>query len=175
MQTEAPSPWVVAYLSSFGGKYALDLACGSGRHSRLLLAAGFEVTAIDRDLTALGSLVRHPRFNPVQADLEMGAYSPLLNVTFDLIVVTNYLHRPLFGDLGAAVAPGGGLIYETFAVGNEFFGRPRNPDFLLRRGELRSVFSAGFEIIAFEDAVLPNPRPRVVQRLAARKQRRPIP
>ncbi|MEC8386945.1 MAG: SAM-dependent methyltransferase, partial [Pseudomonadota bacterium] len=89
--------------------------------------------------------------------------------TFDLVVVTNYLHRPLFGDLRAAVAPGGGLIYETFAAGNEAVGRPRNPDFLLRPGELRAVFNTGFEIMAFEDVTLRSPRPAVVQRLAARR------
>ena len=169
MQTAPPSPWVIAHLPAFGGGHALDLACGGGRHSRLLLAAGFQVTALDRDLTVLGALADHPGVTAVEADLEAGGRFPLAGRTFDLVVVTNYLHRPLFGDLRAAVAPGGGLIYETFAVGNEAFGRPRNPDFLLRPGELRAVFNTGFEIIAFEDVTLRSPRPAVVQRLAARK------
>ena len=169
MQTAPPSPWVIAHLPAFGGGHALDLACGGGRHSRLLLAAGFQVTALDRDLTALGTLADHPGVTAVEADLEAGGRFPLAGRTFDLVVVTNYLHRPLFGDLRAAVAPGGGLIYETFAVGNEAFGRPRNPDFLLRPGELRAVFNTGFEIIAFEDVTLRSPRPVVVQRLAARR------
>ena len=152
----------------------MDLACGGGRHSRLLLAAGFQVTALDRDLTALSPLADHPGVTAVEADLEAGGRFPLAGRTFDLVVVTNYLHRPLFGDLRAAVAPGGGLIYETFAVGNEVFGRPRNPNFLLRPGELRTEFDMGFEIIAFEDVTLRSPRPAVVQRLVARRWPYPL-
>jgi hypothetical protein len=80
--------------------------------------------------------------------------------------VANYLHRPLFAAIAAALAPDGVVIYETFAEGNERFGRPRNPDFLLRRGELLDVFAA-LTIVAFEQGEVTLPRPAVIQRLAA--------
>ena len=170
MQTAPPSPWVIAHLPTFGGGHALDLACGGGRHSRLLLEAGFCVTALDRDLEALGALAEHPRVTAVKADLETGGPFPLAGRHFDLVVITNYLHRPLFGDLRAAVMPGGGLIYETFAIGNEALGRPRNPDFLLRPGELLEAFDTDFEILAYETRNQYSPKPAVMQRLVARKK-----
>ena len=142
----------------------LDLAAGSGRHTRLLLDMGFRVTAVDRDLSGLlelagsGCTVR-------ELDLESGD-GWALGGRYDGIVVTNYLHRPLFPALAAALAPGGILIYETFAVGNERFGRPSNPDFLLRPGELLGAF-AGLTVIAFEQGEVSLPRPAVIQRIAA--------
>lgn len=159
----APSRWVTrwAHLLPPAGS-VLDLACGSGRHLRWLAAQGFRVTGVDRDaaavepLRALGEIV--------VADLENGPW-PLAGRRFDGIVVTHYLWRALLPRLTQALAPGGVLIYETFADGHQRFGRPTNPDFLLRRGELLQAF-AGLRVVAFEDGFEPEP-PRCVQRIVA--------
>ena len=146
-----------------GGR-VLDLAARSGRHTQLLLDSGFAVCAVDRDISALlplagtGCEVR-------QIDLETGAPWPL-GAGYDAIVVTNYLHRPLLPAIAQAVGPGGILIYETFALGNERFGRPHNPDFLLRPGELLDAF-AMLTVIAFEQGEVSEPRPAVIQRITA--------
>jgi SAM-dependent methyltransferase len=142
----------------------LDLAAGAGRHTRLLLDMGFRVTAVDRDLSALRELAG-PRCTVRELDLESGG-GWALGGDYDGIVVTNYLHRPLFPALAAALAPGGILIYETFAAGNERFGHPRNPDFLLCPGELLGAF-AGLTLIAFEQGEVGLPRPAVIQRIVA--------
>ena len=144
----------------------LDLAAGEGRHTRLLLDRGFSVTAVDRDIEALRALAaEHCELLPV--DLETGAPWPL-GGGYDGIVVTNYLHRPLFPAITAALAPGGILVYETFMIGNERFGRPRNPEFLLQPGELLESFAA-LTIIAFEQGEVIRPRPAMIQRIAAMK------
>ena len=151
-----------------GGK-VLDLACGSGRHTRALLGAGFEVCAVDRDTAGLADLAGHVRLEILDADLEGPTGWPLAGRRFDAIVVANYLHRPLFPHLITALAPGGLLIYETFAVGNERFGRPSNPAFLLREGELRDAFAADLDILGYEHGEEREPRPAMRQRMAARK------
>lgn len=142
----------------------LDIAAGSGRHTKLLLDRGFRVRAVDRDVTALSTLAG-PRCTVEQVDLETGGPWPLEG-GYDGIVVTNYLHRPLFPEIAGALAPGGGVIYETFALGNERFGRPSNPEFLLRPGELLDAF-ASLTVVAFEQGEIASPRPAVVQRIAA--------
>ncbi len=159
-----PSAWVrrFAPLIRPGGR-VLDLAAGGGRHTRLLLDMGFAVEAVDRAVEALMPLAG-PRCVVRRIDLEKGAPWPL-DRGYDGIVVTNYLHRPLLPALAAALAADGIAIYETFAAGNERFGRPHNPDFLLRRGELLQAF-AGLTVIAFEEGEVAAPRPAVVQRIA---------
>ncbi len=147
-----------------GGK-ALDVAAGSGRHSRLLLDHGLAVAAIDRDPDQQPDAAG---LTKIRADLETGAPWPLGNQMFDLVVVTNYLHRPILGSIIGAVAPGGLLLYETFAIGNERFGKPSNPDFLLRPGELKEAVTGRLEVIDFEEVELGAPRPAVMQRIAAR-------
>ena len=142
----------------------LDLAAGSGRHTLLLLDMGFRVTTVDRDTAAL-KLLPGERCKVLETDLENGE-AWVLGDGYDGIVVTNYLHRPLFPAIAAALAPGGIVIYETFATGNERFGRPSNPDFLLRPGELLDAF-AGLTVIAFEQGEVSQPRPAVIQRIAA--------
>ena len=158
-----PSEWVVrwARLIAPGGS-VLDLACGSGRHLRWLARQGFRVTGIDRDAQALLSLQVAGR--TIVADLEQAPW-PLPGERFDAVVVTNYLWRPLWPALRASLAEGGILIYETFALGNEAFGRPSNPDFLLRPGELLEA-CRGLHVVAYEDGVLDAPLRRV-QRIAA--------
>ncbi|MFI4947796.1 MAG: class I SAM-dependent methyltransferase [Alphaproteobacteria bacterium] len=167
MVQDIPSAWVRRFvpLIRHGGR-VLDLAAGTGRHTRLLLDMGFVVTAVDRDIAALRPLASD-RCEVCAIDLEAGATGSL-GGAYDGIVVTNYLHRPLFGPIAAALAPEGVLIYETFAAGNERFGRPRNPDFLLRPGELLDAFAA-LTIVAFEAGEVTRPRPSVIERIAAIK------
>ena len=142
----------------------LDLAAGSGRHTLLLLDMGCRVTAVDRDIAELNFLAGE-RCTVHEIDLENGdAWA--LGDGYDGIVVTNYLHRPLLPAIAAALAPGGIVIYETFAAGNERLGRPSNSDFLLRPGELLDAFT-GLTVIAFEQGEVSQPRPAVIQRIAA--------
>jgi SAM-dependent methyltransferase len=166
--SEAPSPWVVRFAPLVPPSApVLDLACGGGRHSRLFLERGHPVLAVDRDLSQLGGLAGHPQLESLACDLESGAPPAFLARRFGGIVVTNYLHRPLLGPLAAALAPGGALLYETFAMGNERFGKPSNPDFLLEEGELLRTFADRLRIVAYENLVAERPRPAAVQRLCA--------
>jgi SAM-dependent methyltransferase len=144
------------------GGAVLDLACGSGRHLRWLAARGWRLTGVDRDAAAVEPLREAAEI--VVADIENGPW-PLEGRRFDGIVVTNYLWRALMPRIEASLAPGGVLIYETFAVGHELLGRPSNPDFLLREGELLAAFPA-LRTVAFEDGFEAEP-PRRVQRLVA--------
>lgn len=165
-----PSPWVERFLWALpAGGRVLDLACGSGRHLRRLLALGYRVTALDRDLSGLDDLPPTPALERLQADLEDGSPFPLAARRFEGVLVTNYLFRPLLPALVSAVAPGGALLYETFALGNERFGRPSNPDFLLRPGELIEAVRGQLRILAYEDLVVAEPRPAAVQRIAAHR------
>lgn len=148
----------------------LDLAAGSGRHARLLAARGAQVLAVDRDAAALAAYAADPRIETRVVDLEADGW-PLAGETFDAIVVANYLHRPLFPHLRSALAPDGVLLYETFAAGNERFGRPSNPAFLLRNDELLQL-AAGppqpLTVVAFEQGREDSGgRTIVVARLAA--------
>lgn len=153
----------------------LDLAAGGGRHTALLRELGHQVTAVDRDVSALSAAFVGDCGCSVRAvDLESGA-PWTLGQDYDGIVVTNYLHRPLFPALAAALAPGGILIYETFATGNDRFGEPSNPEFLLRPGELLAAFGTVLTVIAFEQGIAEGPRPAVIQRIAAAKDRWPLP
>lgn len=162
----APSEWVVRYAPQIrSGGRVLDVACGTGRHARFLLQAGFKVEAVDRDISALAVLAG---VVTRQADLE-GEPWPYSVGEFDGIVVTNYLHRPLFFRLFEALTVGGVLIYETFSDGNQLLGRPRNPDYLLKSGELLEQVKGWLEVIAYEElCVLQNIR-SVVQRICAVK------
>ena len=168
---EAPSGWVLrwAHLIPAGGA-VLDVACGSGRHARLLAARGHEVHAVDRDAAALARLAGVARITPLCADIEGGPW-PYPGRTFAGIVVTNYLHRPTLPVLVQSLAAGGVLIYETFAVGNERYGRPSNPGFLLRRGELLDRVRGHLAVVDYDDLVVSTPRPAVVQRLCAVRDR----
>ena len=163
----APSAWVQrwSHLVPTGGS-VLDVACGHGRHLRWFAQRGHAVTGIDRSTEAIAAVAGLGR--AIEADIENGPW-PLDGETFDAVVVTNYLWRPLLARTVASVAPGGVLIYETFAVGNETVGKPSRPDFLLREGELLQVV-AGLRVVAFEDGFSANPD-RFVQRVAAVRKR----
>jgi len=158
----APAEWVVRWAPLITRGRVLDLACGGGRHARHLAGLGHEVTALDREPLPFAGI----RF--VQADLEDGSPWPLPGEVFEGIVVANYLHRPLLPLIAAALAPGGVLIYETFMLGNERFGKPSNPAFLLRPGELWLAFGS-LHIIAFEQGLNLQPKAAMVQRLCARR------
>ncbi|HRQ82283.1 MAG TPA: SAM-dependent methyltransferase, partial [Azospirillaceae bacterium] len=139
---------------------------------------GRSVVAVDQDVGGLTDLAGRPEVEIVAADLENGAPWPLPpERRFSAVIVTNYLHRPLFPILTQALAPGGLLLYETFAVGNERFGRPRNPEFLLRPGELLEVAaSAGLTVAAYEHGALGDPPRAMVQRICAvRGEAGPLP
>jgi SAM-dependent methyltransferase len=166
--SEKSSLWVERFLRRIkSGGDVLDLACGRGRHSLLLQAAGYRVEAVDRDVGALAEVaVGTPGIRTRKADLEADSW-PYEGRRFDGIVVTNYLFRPLFPHLLAALAADGVLIYETFMTGNERFGKPSNPEFLLRPGELLEVARGRLTVIAFEQGEVATPRPAVVQRLCA--------
>jgi SAM-dependent methyltransferase len=146
----------------------LDLACGAGRHTRLFLERGHPVLAVDRDLSGIEDLRPHSRLETLEADLEDGRRFPLLGRTFAGVVVTNYLYRPILPDLVSAVAPGGVLIYETFARGQERFGRPHQPEFLLEPGELLEAVRSRLRVLAYEDLVVEEPAPAARQRICAR-------
>ncbi|MFC3225624.1 class I SAM-dependent methyltransferase [Marinibaculum pumilum] len=151
---------------------ALDLACGGGRQGRWLLAEGRQVLFCDRDLSGTANLAGRSGAWRVQADLEGGGERggwPFRDGSFALVVVANYLWRPILADIFAALAPGGVLVYETFMAGNERLGRPRNPDFLLRPGELRDICPPDLEILGFMEGEVTEPRPAMRQALAARR------
>ena len=161
------SPWITRFCGLVpAGGTVLDLACGAGRHVRLFLARGHPVLALDRDTTRLADLAGTPGLEVLQADLERAPW-PLGGRRFAGVVVTNYLHRPILPVIVAAVAPGGALLYETFAAGNERFGRPSNPDFLLRPGELLEAVRGRLTVAAYENLEVEAPRRAVVQRIAA--------
>ena len=163
-----PSPWVARFAPLARAGEALDLACGNGRHTRLLAAQGLRVLALDRKPEALAAS-SGPGVTTLAYDLEAdGAPWPFEADRFAAIVVTNYLHRPLFAALARSLHPGGILIYETFAQGNQVYGKPSNPAFLLAPGELLALaLDGGLQVLAYEDGHVERPHPAQVQRLCA--------
>ena len=170
----APSRWVARFLTPApaAGGHVLDLAAGRGRHTRLARSRGWRVTAADREVRPLAALAAEDRGIAIlEIDLEAGTAVEAMRAVgaagpFDIVIVCNYLHRPLLPHLPEVLAPGGRLIYETFMAGNEAYGRPRNPDFLLRTGELAAAFADRLTLLAFEQGYEAAPSPRVVQRYA---------
>lgn len=164
---ELPSPWVCRFAPQIrAGGLVLDVACGGGRHARYLAGLGYRIEAVDRNAEALRGLAGVAGVATRAADLENGPW-PYAGRQFDAIVVTNYLHRPLFPHLLGALAAGGVLIYETFAAGNERYGRPSNPAFLLRPGELLELVHGRLRVVAHEDLYVETPKPAMVQRICA--------
>lgn len=162
-----PSPWIVQWAGLVpAGAAVLDVAAGSGRHTSFFAERGHNVTAIDRDISRL---VPGDNVEVIEADLENGSGWPLGQRRFGAVVVTNYLHRPLMPHLIAAIEPGGMLLYQTFMVGNERFGKPSRPEFLLKDGELLDLVRGSFSVIAYEARLISAPSMAMVQRIAARR------
>lgn len=172
---EMTSHWVRRFMPLItAGGSVLDLACGRGRHSLLLAEHGYQVEALDRDAGLLAEIsTRAAGITTREADLENGPW-PYHGRAFDGIVVTNYLYRPLLPLLLNALEVNGVLIYETFMVGNERLGKPSNPAFLLRPGELLDVVRRRLVVVAFEQGEVALPRPAVMQRLCATRRLDPL-
>jgi SAM-dependent methyltransferase len=162
------SAWIEqwSHLVEKGGS-VLDVASGNGRHARYFGSRGHTVLALDRDEAALANLAGVPHVNTRCADLENAGWPLREEEKFAAVVVTNYLHRPLFPYLFDALAPGGVLLYETFAAGNERFGKPSNPAFLLNPGELLDAVRGRLRVIAYQDGFISVPRASCVQRICA--------
>lgn len=167
----APSPWVCRFapLIRQGGE-VLDVACGGGRHARYLLERGHRVTMLDRDVAPVMDLAGDPRAEIIEADLETGEPLPIEGRYFAAIIVVNYLYRPLLSQLIDHLDHGGVMIYETFARGNERFNRPRNPDHLLKSGELLEIVRGRLQVVAYEHGIVDDSfLPGVKQRICAVK------
>ena len=151
-----PQEWVIRHgqCAPCGGE-VLDVACGGGRHGRWFLERGHAVTAVDRDVSAMADIAAHPRLTLRQADIEDGPW-PFSGHRFRAVIVVNYLWRPLLPTLVDSVAPGGVLIIDTFAEGQETLGRPRNPEFLLKAGELLTAVEGELQVHAYEHGLTPK-------------------
>lgn len=168
------SAWVRRFAPLVPGDGAvLDVACGGGRHLRLFHAMGRPVVGVDIDVHGVADLAARPGVEIVAADIEGGPW-PFAGRRFAGIVVTNYLHRPLVPALLDALAPGGVLIWETFAQGNQRFGRPSSASFLLRAGELLGFVTGRLQVVAYEHGEVSSPRAAVVQRICAVADTMPV-
>lgn len=169
-----PSPWVVKHggLIPPGGE-VLDVACGAGRHGRFFRELGYPVVLLDRDISRVADMASDEEVEIVARDLEGGRPWPLNGRRFAGVVVVNYLYRPILPWIVASVAPGGALIYETFAVGHEAYGRPTNPDYLLHREELLIAVRPELVVMAYEDGEVTDPAPGVKQRVVAVRPKTP--
>lgn len=161
-----PDLWIVSWLARLpAGSRVLDFACGTGRHARAAAALGLSVVAVDEDPQALAAV--GDGVDIVRAELEVAPW-PFDPAGFDAVIVSNYLFRSRLDLLCGLIRPTGVLLYQTFALGNEAFGRPRNPDFLLRPGELLELAARnGLHVLAYEDGILGSPARARVQRIVA--------
>ncbi len=168
-QLLTPAPWVEKHgnLPPRDGNI-LDIACGNGRHARFFAEMGYSITVVDRDVS---NLIDPHNFEIVEADLENAPW-PFPGRQFAGIVVVNYLHRPLLATLIDSLQPGGVLIYQTFAIGNEAYGGPKNPDFLLRENELLDVFGERLRVVEFWHGLIEGDHPAVIQQICAVNQPR---
>lgn len=166
----APSPFIMEWFPKipFDG-HVLDIACGKGRHTRAALDAGMKVTAIDKDTSGLRDLLTNPNLEIITSDLETKRW-PLDARTFDAVIVTNYLWRPLFPYIVNAISSGGHVLYETFAIGNEKFGKPGNLGFLLQPGELINAFQDSCQTLEFWEGLEVDPKSAYRQRYAGQKR-----
>jgi SAM-dependent methyltransferase len=155
-QSSTVEPWIEKYATLLhAGSKLLDVACGYGRHAKFFAARGVDVTAVDRDETAIASLrgIENVRAELRDIEVEEGTATawPYAPNSFDAIVVCNYLWRPTFSAMLASIKPGGVLLYETFMTGNERYGKPSRAEFLLRSNELLDLLHKDFTIRAYEE------------------------
>ena len=172
LKFKSPSPWVQRFAplvptTGPSSGTVLDLAAGGGRHARYFHERGHGVTAADKDVSALADLARADNAEVIDIDLEDGKPWPFAGQTFACIVVSNYLYRPHFDGLIGSLEPGGVLLYETFARGNEAFGRPRKPDHLLKAGELLDLVHGKLQVVAYEHGQTDEAPPGMKQRICA--------
>ncbi|QSI30077.1 methyltransferase domain-containing protein [Variovorax sp. RKNM96] len=166
----SPSEWIVRWSHLLAADATvLDVACGAGRHMQWFAGRGHSVTGVDRSPEATDAAGTFGQ--TITADIESGPW-PFTGQTFGAVVVTNYLWRARMADIVTAVAPGGVLLYETFAAGNETVGKPSRADFLLQPGELLAACQ-DLRVVAYEDGFLPEPA-RFVQRIAAIRAPEPL-
>lgn len=166
---EEPSPWIVKYAPLINKKgRVLDLACGNGRHAMWFAKHDFYVDAMDCDAQVVSNMEGINNINVMIVDVEASNW-PQSDQRYDGLVVSRYLYRPLLQTLATMLNPGGVLIYETYMVGNERYGKPSNPDFLLRQNELFEAYSPLLNIVSFEQGEEEMPRPVVMQRICAIK------
>lgn len=164
-----PSDWVVKHTPLIGsGGRVLDLACGYGRHAIWLAAQGYQVDAVDCNAQALAGMHEITNINVIAADIECGEW-PVAEQKYDAIIVSRYLCRPILRMLAQMLNVNGVLIYETFMIGNERFGKPSNPDYLLLQDELYSVYAPLLKIHAFEQGEVKGTVPAMMQRICAVK------
>jgi len=167
------SPWIARFADQVPANgTVLDLACGRGRHTAFFLEQGHKVTALDKDTSALNHLKNRENLEILTCDLEDGSAWPLGPPElrqFSAIVVVNYLYRPILPRIIDAIEPGGILLYDTFALGNEAFGRPKNPDFLLHPGELEAAVEGKLEVLASFHGLVEIPQPAMRQQICARR------
>lgn len=173
-QLSPPSAFIEHWLHNLRpadgeGATMLDLACGTGRHGRRFLSAGWQVTFVDINTDGVDGLAGNSGVTIIEADLEGEGGWPLKGLQFDVVVVCNYLWRPNWQRLLQLVKPGGHLLYETFAEGNEAYGKPSNPNFLLKSGELLDVTSGKFEVLDYRHGLQEKPTPAIKQKIAARR------
>ncbi|HVO03771.1 MAG TPA: class I SAM-dependent methyltransferase [Candidatus Cybelea sp.] len=171
MQVTPPASWVAEHASLIPKSGpVLDLAAGSGRHALFFKGLGYRPVAVDRDVSRLADLKADAQTEVIEADLESGGPWPLGDRRFAGIVVTNYLWRPILPRIAAALLPGGILIYETFGLGQERHGKPTNPDFLLRPGELLDFAeSTGLVVRAYRCGEIAAPARAVRQGVVAQR------
>jgi SAM-dependent methyltransferase len=170
-----PSSWVARFAHLIpAGSAVLDVACGHGRHTRLARSLGHPVTAVDIDTAGVADLAHDPGVTIMTLDLETGGW-PFAPGAFGAVIVTNYLYRPHFPHLAESLQAGGVLLVDTFAAGNERYGRPRNPGFLLAPGELLTAFADRLQVVAYEGGYESLPRPAVRQRLCGVRSPDPAP
>lgn len=155
LQMIKPSAWFARHqpIIANGGS-VLDIAAGGGRHARFFADQGYNVTAVDRNIEPLLPHSETHNFDIIEADLEDGSPWPFDGRTFDAVIVCNYLYRPLFDHLIASLAPNGIFLYETFALGNEVYNRPRNPDHLLKSAELLQHVAGKLQVISYQHGIL---------------------
>jgi len=164
-----PSDWVVKHTPLIrNGGQVLDLACGYGRHAIWLAAQGYQVDAVDCNAQALAGMHGIANINVMVADIECGEW-PATDKKYDAIIVSRYLYRPILSMLAQMLNINGVLIYETFMIGNERYGKPSNPDYLLLQDELHSIYAPLLQIHAFEQGEAKGSVPAVIQRICAIK------
>ncbi|MEH6528265.1 MAG: class I SAM-dependent methyltransferase [Sneathiella sp.] len=164
------SPWIRKHSALLPKEHpVLDVACGTGRHSFYMQELGYDVVAVDKDTTEVIAHQPMSNISVIEADLENQPW-PFSEQMFSGIIVVNYLHRPIFQNIFDSLVPGGVLLYDTFARGNEKFGRPRNPDFLLAPKELKTLCGESFDVIDYFHGPITGPAPAMRQSIAAIKK-----